>query len=120
MIHRDNLRVSRLRAGGPHFRLSAAVSPDRSLRYQITKLLKLYGTHRFFFSPIFFSPILPNSAGVNLSPMELRISGVNQKPESARPYNLRVELEGKKNSTFLKSPLEENQQVEIQLVRGGC
>lgn len=41
--------------------------------------------------------------------MELRISGVNQKPESVRPYNLRAvldaELKGReKKSTFLKEP----------------
>lgn len=58
MIPRDNLRVSgRGRSGGPHFRPSAAVSPDRSLRYQITRLLKLYGAHRNFFFLLFFSPL---------------------------------------------------------------
>lgn len=57
-----------------------------------------------FFSH-FFSPILPNSGGLNLSPMELRISGVNQKPESARLYNLRIGGGGgKKKFNFSKEP----------------
>lgn len=123
MIPRDNLRVSGLRAEGPHFRPS--VSPDRSLRYQITKLLKLYGTHRFFFS-IFFLPFCPTqpvwtylrwSRGflVLIKSQNLRGRIISE------PFSMLNWRAGeKKKSTFLKSPLEENQQVEIQLLRGGC